>query len=168
MYRTSVSGSASSKLDMTFCNSHKLKRITLKDNVITISYLRYSLRTDIIDDLLRHSQIGRANVTQLHVVECEQSKIIRIFLLYYEIIIKTNNNSTIPSQRVDSAAMLQITNHGNCQPIDSTNLFAHSEYIQQGLSRMFSSPITSVDQWTAGTRSCPLRCQELKNENMYT
>jgi len=63
----------------------------------------------------------------------------------------------VPGERMDSPAMLQITNHCDGQPIYSANLFSDCENIQQCLSGMLTSAISCIDQRLATIVSCPLQ-----------
>jgi len=68
-----------------------------------------------------------------------------------------NTVHTVPGERMNSPAMLQITNHCDGQPIYSANLFSDCENIQQCLSGMLTNAISCIDQRLAAIVCCPLQ-----------
>jgi len=68
-----------------------------------------------------------------------------------------NTAYTVPGERMNSPAMLQITNHCDGQPIYSANLFSDCENVQQCLSGMLTSAISCIDQRLPAIVCCPLQ-----------
>jgi hypothetical protein len=64
---------------------------------------------------------------------------------------------SVPGKRMNSPAMLQITNHCDGQPIYSANLFSDCENVQQCLSGMLTSAISCIDQRLAAVVCCSLQ-----------
>ena len=63
----------------------------------------------------------------------------------------------IPSQWVNGAAVLEISDHGDDESVDGADLFAHREHVEQRLRRMLSRPIAGVDQRTTRTSRSSLK-----------
>lgn len=64
---------------------------------------------------------------------------------------------TVPGERMNSPAMLQVANHCDGQPIYSADLFSDCENIQQRLSGMLTNAISCIDQRLAAIICCPLQ-----------
>ena len=53
-------------------------------------------------------------------------------------------------QAVDGAAIFQVTDHGNLEAVDSSQLFTNGEQIQQRLGRMLAHAVAGIDHRLAG------------------
>lgn len=93
-----------------------------------------STRIDKLGDLVGHLKVLRCYVLKRHIVEGEQA-----------------------GQGVDGASVFQITDHGDGQAIDRTDLLANGEDVQKCLGGMFSNAIAGIDQWFPAEGSSTLK-----------
>ena len=89
--------------------------------------LRDALLFQLHDDFRRHAQDIRRNVIDVHPEQRQQAR-----------------------QRMNSAPIFQVAQHGHCQPVHAVQLFEDREQVEQGLGGMLAYPVASVNDRLAG------------------